>query len=71
MKKLYRSKSDKKLAGVCGGLSQYLNIDSTVVRLVWLACCLFCGAGLLLYAIAWIVMPEEPVKPAENVVDEQ
>ncbi len=65
MKKLYRSKSDKKLAGVCGGLSKYLDIDSTVV---WLACCLFCGAGLLLYAIAWIVMPEEP---AENVVDEQ
>ncbi len=68
MKKLYRSKSDKKLAGVCGGLSQYLNIDSTVVRLVWLACCLFGGAGLLLYAIAWIVMPEEP---NETSVDEQ
>ena len=60
MKKLYRSKTDKKLAGVCGGLSKYLNIDSTIIRLVWLACCLLLGSGLLLYAIAWIVMPEEP-----------
>ena len=68
MKKLYRSKTDKKLAGVCGGMSQYLNIDSTIIRLVWLACCLLCGTGLLLYAIAWIVMPEEP---DETLVDEQ
>lgn len=71
MKKLYRSKNDKKIAGVCGGLAEYLNVDSTIIRLIWLACILLCGFGLLLYAIAWIVMPDEPEKQPENQVDEQ
>ena len=55
-KKLYRSTKDKKLAGVCGGLAEYLDIDSTIVRLIWVVC-LFAGIGILAYIIAWIVVP--------------
>ena len=59
-KKLYRSAYDKKIAGVCGGIAEYFNIDSTIVRLILVAFCLMGGAGVLLYIIAWIIMPERP-----------
>lgn len=59
-KKLYRSEVDKKIAGVCGGISEYFKIDSTIVRLLLVVFCLMGGAGVLLYIIAWIVMPERP-----------
>ena len=59
-KKLYRSKTDKKLAGVCGGLAKYLNMDVSVVRLIWILVTLFAGAGLLAYLICALVIPEEP-----------
>lgn len=61
MKKLYRSTTDKKIAGVCGGIAQYLNIDSTVVRVVFILLLLPGGLpGLVPYLVLWIVMPEEP-----------
>lgn len=56
-KKLYRSQTNKKLAGVCGGLAEYLNIDPTIVRLIWVLATLFVGCGILAYIIALIVMP--------------
>lgn len=59
-KKLYRSRSDKKVAGVCGGLAKYLNIDPTVVRLIWAIVVVCGGAGLLAYLICALVIPEEP-----------
>ena len=59
-KKLYRSKKDKQICGVCGGLAEYFNIDTTLVRLGVLALVLFAGGGLLAYIIAAIVMPENP-----------
>lgn len=59
-KKLYRSNTDKKIAGVCGGLAEYLKIDSTIVRLLLVIFCLMGGAGVLLYIVAWLVMPERP-----------
>lgn len=65
-KKLYRSRTDKKLAGVCGGLAQYLGIDSTIVRLILLALVLCAGTGVLAYVIAAIVIPEEPENNSEN-----
>ena len=61
-KKLYRSTTDKKIAGVCGGLAQYLNIDSTIIRLVWLLLILFAGCGLLAYIIAALVIPNPPIE---------
>lgn len=69
VKKLYRSVSDKQIAGVCGGLAKYLGIDSTVVRLVWAAAVILAGAGLLLYLIAWVLIPQEPI--SLGPVDEQ
>lgn len=56
-KKLYRSSKDKKIAGVCGGIAEYMNIDSTIVRLVAILLVFGWGAGLLAYIVAAIVMP--------------
>lgn len=58
-KKLYRSRSDRKLAGVCGGLAQYLNVDSTVIRILFLIALVCGGFGFWAYIIVWICAPEE------------
>lgn len=59
-KKLYKSSTDKKLAGVCGGIAEYFNIDSTLVRLGWVLFSLLGGSSLLAYIIAAIIMPDRP-----------
>ena len=59
MKRLYRSKTEKMLAGVCGGIAEYFNIDPTLVRLAWAILACF-GAGILAYIIAAIIIPEKP-----------
>ena len=59
-KKLYRSRNKKMLGGVCGGLSEYLGLDATVIRLLWAASVIFAGFGILLYLICWLIIPEEP-----------
>lgn len=59
MKKLYKSRTDKKICGVCGGLADYLGMDSTIVRLIMALVILCAGAGLLAYIIAALVMPFE------------
>ena len=59
-RKLYRSMHDRQIAGVCGGLAEYLNTDPTLVRLVFVALTLLGGPGLLLYIIAWVIMPRKP-----------
>lgn len=55
--RLYRSESDKKVAGVCGGIAEYFGIDSTIIRLIWLISIAVYGTGLLVYIIAAIIMP--------------
>ena len=60
MKKLYKSQTDRKLAGVCGGLAEYLNIDSTLIRLIWVLLFFMAGSGLLAYLICALVIPDEP-----------
>ncbi|HQA47141.1 MAG: PspC domain-containing protein [Clostridiales bacterium] len=57
-KKLYRSQTDKKIAGVCGGVAEYFGIDSTLVRLGWILFTFAGGSGILAYIIAWIIMPD-------------
>ncbi len=61
MKKLYRSKSDKMIAGVCGGLAEYFNIDPVIVRIIAVIL-LFPGGlpGFVPYVVLWIVVPEQP-----------
>ncbi len=63
-KKLYKSTKDKKLCGVCGGIAEYINLDPTVVRLLWVLFC-FVGAGILAYIVVAIVMPEQPAEGTE------
>ncbi len=58
-KKLTRSRTDRKIAGVCGGLGEYFNVDPTVIRLLFLLLLLFAGGGGLLYIILWIIVPQE------------
>ena len=58
MKKLYKSSTDRKLAGVCGGIAEYLNVDSTLVRLAAVILVLCFGSGLLAYIAAAVIMPE-------------
>ena len=68
MKKLYRSVSDKKLAGVCGGIAEYFGIDATLVRVGWAVVSLFSvGTGVLAYIACALIIPEKPENP--NVVD--
>lgn len=57
-KKLYRSPSQRVLAGVCGGLAEYFNLDVTIVRLIWVATIPFWGTGFWLYIIAAIIIPK-------------
>ena len=59
-KRLTRSRKNKKLAGVCGGVAEYLDVDPTLVRVAWVMLALFVGWGLVGYLIAWIIMPDEP-----------
>jgi phage shock protein C len=59
-----RSRTDKKIAGVCGGFANYFDLDVTLVRLIWVMLAFFCGWGIIGYFIAWIVMPEEPLPQA-------
>ena len=65
-KKLYRSSTDKMLAGVCGGMGEYSGIDSTIIRLIWVAVILFSGffPGIVAYIVAALVIPEKPGKKA-------
>jgi phage shock protein C len=60
IKHLYRSRKDRKIAGVCGGLAAYLGIDPVIPRLVWVVFALAAGVGILAYLICWLVIPQEP-----------
>jgi phage shock protein C len=59
-RKLYRSKADRKLAGVCGGLAQYFNVDATLIRVLFVLLAVLGGSGLVLYLAMWIIVPNEP-----------
>ncbi|WP_076489280.1 PspC domain-containing protein [Alkalispirochaeta americana] len=60
-KKLYRSRRDRKLLGVCGGIAEYFGIDSTLVRLILIFLILLSGSGFLAYFVAALIMKESPV----------
>ena len=59
-KRLYRSKKERMIAGVCGGLGEYFKVDPTLIRLLWVVVTVFTGfiLGIIAYIIAWIIMPE-------------
>jgi phage shock protein C len=58
--KLYRSRTDRQVAGVCGGLAKRFNVDPTLVRVLFLVLGIFGGAGIVLYIAMWIIVPKEP-----------
>lgn len=59
-KRLYKSNTDKMLDGVCGGIEEYFNIDSTLVRLGWVLLCALGGSGIPAYIVAAIIIPRSP-----------
>lgn len=65
-RKLYRSRSDRSIAGICGGLAEFFHIDTTVVRLITLFLILFGGLSIWAYIILWIIIPEQPA-PKFNI----
>jgi phage shock protein PspC (stress-responsive transcriptional regulator) len=58
--KLYRSKTDRKLGGVCGGLGEYLGAGPTIIRVLFIVLAVFGGAGLIIYLAMWLIVPREP-----------
>jgi phage shock protein C len=59
-KRLFRSRTDMMLGGVCGGLAKYLNVDPTVVRLVFVLLLFIGGGGFWIYLVLWLITPVEP-----------
>ena len=70
-KKLYRSKKDKKIAVVCGGIAEYFDVDPTLVRLFTVLTLLLGGAGVVAYIIAWIVIPENSEQVSDDKFDKR
>ena len=68
-KKLYRSRTNRVIGGVCGGLADYFDIDSTIVRIVAVIIAIWGGVGVFAYIIGLIVIPEEPVKGNKKMTD--
>ena len=70
VRRLTRSTGDRKIAGVCGGLAEYMHVDSTIVRLVWAILTVVPGAivlGVFAYLVAWFIMPESHATPLAQV----
>lgn len=70
MRRLYRSRKDSVIAGVCGGLADYLNVDVVLIRLAFVALG-FMGVGILFYFLAAIILPKEPINPQEGVYEQE
>jgi phage shock protein PspC (stress-responsive transcriptional regulator) len=67
-RRLYRSRTDRVIGGVCGGLAQFFTIDATIIRLLFVFTALFGGTSLLVYLVMLLVVPEEPL-PKDDVID--
>ena len=59
-KKLYRSRTDRKIAGICGGIGEYANIDPTIIRVLFAIFAIWGGSGLLIYLVLLFIVPESP-----------
>jgi len=68
-KSLHRSQTDKILTGVCGGLAEYFEVDSTIIRLLFILVVALGGSGILIYLILWLIMPKD--SDGEAVINEQ
>lgn len=61
VKRLYRSKKNRVIAGVCGGIGEYFNMDPTIIRLIWVLVAIFTAflPGIVAYLLAWAIIPEK------------
>ena len=66
MKRLYRSRKDSKIAGVCGGIAEYFNVDSNIIRLLAALTIFFGGGGIIAYLVAWLIIPLAPLAGESN-----
>jgi phage shock protein C len=67
-KRIYRSRKEKLVGGVCGGISNYFDVDPVLIRLIFLALLLIGGYTVLAYIIAWIIIPNEPkLEPKKEI----
>jgi phage shock protein C len=67
MKRLYRSGKDRILGGICGGLGEHIDVDPSIIRLVWVIVTLLSlGTGIIVYLAAWIIIPESPEESAQQ-----
>jgi phage shock protein C len=62
-RKLYRSRTQRMVAGVCGGLAEYFNLDATLMRVLFLVLAVVGGSGLVIYLVMWIIVPDESKIP--------
>jgi phage shock protein C len=65
-RKLYRSRNNRMIGGVCGGVADYLNLDPTIVRVITVLLTLFTGVPVVVYLVALLVVPEEPLPPERD-----
>jgi phage shock protein PspC (stress-responsive transcriptional regulator) len=68
---LRRSTTDRQIAGVCGGMAEYFQVDVTAVRLLWVIASIFCGmiiGGVIAYALAWLIVPSATSAPASTAI---
>ncbi len=70
-KKLYRSRKDYMIAGVCGGIAEYFEVDSTLVRLLTVLVVLLGGAGIVAYLIAWVIIPKNPEQVSDDAFNQR
>ncbi len=59
-KRLRRSRSNRVIAGICGGIGDYFNIDPVIVRVIWLILVFGAGTGIIAYLLCWLIIPNEP-----------
>ena len=59
-RKLYRSTTNRQLAGVCGGLAEYFSLDATLIRVLFIVLAVLGGSGVILYIAMWIIVPKQP-----------
>lgn len=64
MKSLYKSRTNKMVSGVCGGIGEYFGVDPTIIRLLWVLGCALGGSGVITYVIAAILIPDAPAGEA-------
>ncbi len=69
--RLVRPREGRRIAGVCLGVAEFFDLDVTLVRVLWLVTAVMTGIGLLSYPIAWIVMPEEPLRLAAPMAGQE